>query len=56
MVFIVAASSLNYALETLTTEEKEHFKNKIYTIPGLYIQSLENSISHFRHVLGQTKS
>ena len=35
MVFIVAASSLHYALETLTTEEKEHFKNKIYTIPGL---------------------
>ena len=35
MVFIVAASSLHHALETLTTEEKEHFKDKIYTTPGL---------------------
>ena len=34
-MFIVAASSLHHALETLTTEEKEHFKDKIYTIPGL---------------------
>ena len=28
MVFIVAASSLHHALETLTTEEREHFKIK----------------------------
>ena len=34
MVFIVAASSLHHALETLTADE-DHFKDKIYTIPGL---------------------
>ena len=34
MVFILAASSLHHALETLTREEKEQF-NKIYSIPGL---------------------
>ena len=35
MVFILAASSLHHALETLTREEKEQFKNKIFSIPGL---------------------
>ena len=35
MVFILAASSLHHALETLTAEEKEQFKDKSYTIPGL---------------------
>ena len=35
MVFILAASSLHHALETLTREEKEQFKNKIYSIPSL---------------------
>ena len=35
MVFILAASSLHHAIETLTPDEKEHFKDKIYTIPGL---------------------
>ena len=35
MVFILAASSLHHALETLTPEEKEQFKEKIYTVPGL---------------------
>ena len=35
MVFIVAASSLHHALETLTTEEKEYFNDKLFTIPGL---------------------
>ena len=35
MVFILAASSLHHALETLTREEKEQFNNKIYSIPGL---------------------
>ena len=34
LVFIVAASSLHHALETLTADE-DHFKDKIYTIPGL---------------------
>ena len=34
-VFILAASSLHHALETLTREEKEQFDNKVYSIPGL---------------------
>ena len=35
MVFILAASSLHHALETLTPDEKEQFKEKSFTIPGL---------------------
>ena len=40
MVFILAASSLHHAIETLTPDEKEHFNGKIYTIPGLSINLL----------------
>ena len=29
------ASSLHHALQTLTPEEKEQYKDKTYTIPGL---------------------
>ena len=35
MVFILAASSLHHALETLNPDAKEQFKVKTYTIPGL---------------------
>ena len=35
MVFILAASSLHHAFETSTPEEKERYKDKIYSIPGL---------------------
>ena len=35
MVFILAASSLHHALETLSPEQKDRFKDKTYTIPGL---------------------
>ena len=35
MVFILAASSLHHAIETLTPDEKERYKDKIYSIPGL---------------------
>ena len=35
MVFILAASSLNHALETLSTEEKTRYDDKIFSIPGL---------------------
>ena len=35
MVFILAASSFHHSLGTLTREEKEQLKNKIYSIPGL---------------------
>ena len=35
MVFILAASSLHHAIETLTPEKKEQFKEKTHTIPGL---------------------
>ena len=35
MIFIIAASSLHQALETLTPEEKEQYKDKPNTIPGL---------------------
>ena len=35
MVFILAASSLHHALETLTPNEKERYESKIVSIPGL---------------------
>ena len=35
MIFILAASSLHHAIETLTPDEKERYKDKIYFIPGL---------------------
>ena len=35
MVFIIAASSLHHALETLPPEKKEQYKNKIFSVPGL---------------------
>ena len=35
MVFILAASSLHHALETLTIEEKSRYYDKIFSIPGL---------------------
>ena len=35
LIFIIAASSLHQALETLTPEEKEQYKDKPNTIPGL---------------------
>ena len=35
MVVILAASFLHEALETLSSEAKEQFKDKSYTIPGL---------------------
>ena len=34
MVFILAASSLHHALETLSPEAKEQYKDKNYTFPG----------------------
>ena len=40
MVFILAASSLHHAIETLNPDEKEHFNDKIYTIPGLSLNPL----------------
>ena len=40
MVFILAASSLHHAIKTLTPDEKEHFDDKIYTIPGLSLNPL----------------
>ena len=35
MVFILAASSLHHALETLTPDKKEPIQSKIFSIPGL---------------------
>ena len=35
MVFILAASSLDHALETLIPEKRNHYKEKIFSIPGL---------------------
>ena len=35
MVFILAASSLDHALETLTLEEKTRYNDKVFSIPGL---------------------
>ena len=40
MVFILAASSLHHALETLTPDEKERYKSKIFSIPGLSLNPL----------------
>ena len=39
MVFILGASSLHHALETLPTEEKSSLKEKIHTIPGLSLNN-----------------
>ena len=35
MVFIVAASSVDHALETLTPDNRKSYKEKIYSVPGL---------------------
>ena len=35
MVFILAASFLHHAIETLTPDIKQRYKDKIYSIPGL---------------------
>ena len=35
MVFILAASSLHHAIETLTPDENERYESKIVSIPGL---------------------
>ena len=35
MVFILAASSLHHAIETLTPDEKERYKGKIHSVTGL---------------------
>ena len=35
MVFILAASSLNHALETLNPEEKTRYNDKVFSLPGL---------------------
>ena len=35
MVFIIAASSLHHALETFSPEEKDRYKEKDFSIPGL---------------------
>ena len=39
MVFIIAASSLHHALETLNPEERNHYKEKVFSIPGLSLNS-----------------
>ena len=48
MVFILAASSLHHALETLTPDEKELYENKIFSIPGL---SLNNNTKNPRKIV-----
>ena len=40
MVFILAASSLHHAIETLTPDEKERYESKIFSIPGLSLTPL----------------
>ena len=35
MVFILAASSLHHAIKTLTQALQDHYKKRIYTLPGL---------------------
>ena len=40
MVFILAASSLHHAIETLTPDEKERYESKIFSIPGLSLNPL----------------
>ena len=48
MVFILAASSLHHAIETLTPDEKERYKDKIYFIPGL---SLNPNTKNLRKIV-----
>ena len=43
MVFILAASSLHHALETLSPEQKDRFKDNTYTIPGLSLNPNTNN-------------
>ena len=35
MVFIVAASSVDHALDTLNPETRKNYNEKIYSVPGL---------------------
>ena len=35
MVFILAASSVDHALETLPSEKRNQYEEKIFSIPGL---------------------
>ena len=37
MVFILAASSLRHAIESLTPDEKALYKDKLSSIPGLIL-------------------
>ena len=39
MVFIVAASSVDHALETLNPETRKHYNENIYSVPGLSLNS-----------------
>ena len=35
MVFIVAASSVDHALETLNPENRKNYNERVYSLPGL---------------------
>ena len=39
MVFIVAASSLHHDLDTLTSEKRIAYEEKVFTIPGLSLNN-----------------
>ena len=44
MVFLVAASSLHHAIETLTPDEKERYESKLFSVPGLSLNpNIKNS-------------
>ena len=40
MVFIMAASSVDHALDTLTPENRKNYNEKIYSIPGLSLNPI----------------
>ena len=54
MVFILAASSLDHALETLTLEEKSRYNDKVFSIPGLSLnRNTRNPKKKFQNLLSK---
>ena len=54
MVFILAASSLDHALETLTPEKKDQYREKIFSIPDLSLNpQTKNPQKFFQNLLSK---
>ena len=54
MVFILAASSLDHALESLTREKRDQYKERIFSIPGLSLNPItKNPIKNVENLLSK---